>query len=91
VSLINIALWVGGVVLVAIGYQRFRIPWSRYQAMKEEDANAERYAAWRGGIHAASEKTGASIAMEVLRRQAQIGAGIAIAGVVLVVLGFLIK
>ena len=90
-SLINVALWVGGVVLVAIGYQRFRIPWSRYQAMKEEDANADRYAAWRGGIHGSSEKTGASVAMEILRRQAQIGAGIAIAGFVLIVLGFLIK
>ena len=90
-SLINIALWVGGVVLVAIGYQRFRIPWSRYQALKEEDANAARYAAWRGGARGSNETTGASVAMEVLRRQAQIGAGIAIAGIVLVVLGFLIK
>jgi hypothetical protein len=91
VSLINIALWVGGVVLVVIGYQRFRIPWSRYQALKEEDANAARYAAWRGGARGPNDTTGASVAMEILRRQAQIGAGIAIAGIVLVVLGFLIK
>ena len=49
-SLINVVLWVGGVVLIVIGYQRFRGPWSRYQALKEEDANAERYAAWRGGV-----------------------------------------
>ena len=90
-GLINVVLWVGGVVLIAIGYQRFRIPWSRYQALKEEDANAERYAAWRGGVRGASETTGASVAMQVLRRQAQIGAGIAIAGLVLVFLGFLIK
>jgi len=90
-SLINIVLWVGGVVLVAIGVQRARGPWARYQALKEEDANAERYAAWRGGVRGAGENTGASVAMEVLRRQAQIGAGIAIAGLVLVFLGFLIK
>lgn len=90
-SLINVVLWVGGVVLIVIGYQRFRGPWSRYQAMKEEDANAERYAAWRGGVRASSDTTGASIAMQILRRQAQIGAGIAIAGLVLVFLGFLIK
>ena len=89
-SPINIALWVGGIALVAVGYQRFRIPWSRYQAMKEEDANAERYAAWRGGIRS-SDTTGASVAMEVLRRQARIGIGIAIAGGVLILLGFLIK
>jgi hypothetical protein len=90
-SLINIALWVGGIALVLIGYQRFRIPWSRYQALKEEDANAERYAAWRGGARASSDTTGASVAMQVLRRQAQIGAGIAIAGGVLILLGFVIK
>jgi hypothetical protein len=90
-SLINVVLWVGGVVLIALGYQRFRIPWSRYQALKEEDANAERYTAWRGGVRGAGETTGASVAMQVLRRQAQIGAAIAIAGVVLVFLGFLIK
>jgi small-conductance mechanosensitive channel len=90
-SLINVVLWVGGVVLIALGYQRFRTPWSRYQALKEEDANAERYAAWRGGVRGASDTTGASVAMQVLRRQAQIGAAIAIAGAALVFLGFLIK
>ena len=40
---------------------------------------------------AATSKTGASVAMEVLRRQAQIGAGDRIAGVVLVVIAFLIR
>ena len=90
-SLINVVLWVGGVVLVVIGYQRFRGPWSRDQAMKEEDANAERYAAWRGGIRGAGETTGASVAMQILQRQARIGAAIAIAGLVLVFLGFVIK
>jgi hypothetical protein len=90
-SLINIVLWVGGIVLVAVGIQRARGPWGRYQALKEEDANAERYAAWRGGVRGAGENTGASVAMEVLRRQAQIGAGVAIAGLVLIFLGFLIK
>jgi hypothetical protein len=89
--ILNIVLWVGGIALLAIGFQRARGPWSRYQALKEEDANAERYAAWRGGVRGASETTGASVAMEVLRRQAQIGAAIAAVGVVLIVLGFLIK
>ena len=89
--ILNIVLWVGGIALLAIGYQRARGPWSRYQALKEEDANAERYAAWRGGVRGASETTGASVAMEVLRRQAQIGAAIALVGIALIVLGFLIK
>ena len=89
--ILNIVLWVGGIALLAIGYQRARGPWSRYQALKEEDANAERYAAWRGGVRGAGETTGASVAMEILRRQAQIGAGIAIGGIVLIVLGFVIR
>jgi hypothetical protein len=87
---LNIALWLAGVALIAIGYSRARRPWARYQALKEQDANAARYGAWRGGVRDDST-TGASVAMAILRRQAQIGAAIAIAGVVLVFLGFLIR
>lgn len=89
-SIVNLALWGAGIVLIAIGYQRAKAPWSRYQALKEQDANAERYAAWRGGIRDTSP-TGASVAMEILRRQARIGASIAVVGFVLVFLGFLVK
>lgn len=87
---LNILLWLGGVALMIIGYSRARRPWARYRALKEQDANAARYGAWRGGIRDDST-TGASVAMAILRRQAQIGAGIAIAGVVLVFLGFLLR
>jgi uncharacterized membrane protein len=90
VSIVNLVLWGAGIVLIAFGYQRAKAPWSRYQALKEQDANAERYAAWRGGIRDTSP-TGASVAMEILRRQARIGAGIAVVGFVLVFLGFLIR
>jgi hypothetical protein len=87
---LNIALWLGGVALIAIGYTRARRPWGRYQELKAQDANSARYAAWRGGVRDDGQ-TGASVAMAVLRRQAQIGGAIAIAGVVLVFLGFLIR
>ena len=87
---LNIALWLAGVLLIGVGYARARAPWARYQALKAQDANVARYESWRGGVRDDS-KTGASVAMAVLRRQAQIGAGIAIAGVVLVFLGFLIR
>ena len=87
---INIALWIAGVALMAYGYQRAKGPWSRYQSLKEQDANVARYEAWRGGIRD-DGKTGASVAMAVLRRQAQIAASIGIAGFVLVFLGFLIR
>jgi len=89
-GIVNAALWVVGVVLIAVGYSRARVPWTRYQALKEEDANAQRYAAWRGGVHDEGT-TGASIAMEILQRQARIWAGVAIVGVVLVFLGFFLR
>jgi uncharacterized membrane protein len=88
--ILNLVLWIAGVALIALGYQRGRGPWSRYQALKEQDANAARYNAWRGGIRD-DGTTGASVAMAILRRQAQIGFGIAVAGFVLVFLGFLVK
>jgi uncharacterized membrane protein len=88
--ILNAVLWVAGIALVALGYRRARGPWSRYQALKEQDANAARYNAWRGGVRD-DGATGASVAMAILRRQTQIAAGIGFAGFVLVFLGFLIK
>jgi hypothetical protein len=88
--LVSLALWGVGVVLIAVGYRRARGPWSRYQALKEQDANVARYEAWRGGIHDNST-TGASVAMQILRRQAQSSALIAVAGFVMVFVGFLIR
>ena len=90
-GLVNIVLWLAGVVLIAVGYQRARGPWARYQQLKEQDANVARYESWRGGVRNTDSTSGASVAMAVLRRQAQIGGAIAIAGVVLVFLGFLIR
>jgi hypothetical protein len=88
---INLVLWIGGVALMAIGYSRARGPWARYQELKAQEENVARYDAWRGGIRDSSGRTGASVAMLLLRRQAQIGALIAVAGFVSVFLGFLIR
>jgi hypothetical protein len=90
VSAINLALWVGGAVLIAIGYSRARGPWSRYQSLKAQDQNVARYEAWRGGVRD-DGTTGASVAMAILRRQARTAGLIAIAGVVLVFLGFFVR
>lgn len=89
--LINIVFWALGVALIAFGYQRARGPWARYQQLKEQDANATRYNAWRGGVREDTGTTGASVAMQVLRAQAQRGFILAVVGIALVVLGFLIK
>jgi hypothetical protein len=86
----NIVLWLAGVGLIAFGYTRARVPWSRYQALKEESANAARYNAWRGGIRD-DETTGASVAMFLYRRQAQQWGLVVIVGLILLFLGFLIR
>lgn len=80
-----------GVVLFALGYARVREPWGRYRELKARDENAARYRAWRGGPgSAADEKTGASVAMELLRRQARTWATVAVVGVALVIVGFIL-
>lgn len=89
-GLLNLGLLVVGVVLIGAGYLRARGPWRRYQALKEQDANVARYEAWRGGIRSDS-KTGASVAMAILRRQAQVAGLIAVAGFVLVFLAFFLR
>jgi hypothetical protein len=87
---INLALWVLGVILIAVGYSRARGPWARYQELKAQDENVARYESWRGGLRS-NETTGASVAMQILRRQAQSAGLIAIAGVVLIFIGFVIR
>lgn len=87
---LNLILWLAGVVLVVIGYTRAKAPWQRYRALKAQDENVARYEAWRGGVRD-DGKTGASVAMDVLRRQAQRAGLIAVAGFVLIFLGFLLR
>jgi uncharacterized membrane protein len=85
-------LWLIGVALVAIGYTRARVPWSRYQALREQQANVARYEAWRGGLRTTEDgPTGASVAMAQLRRQAQAAGLIAIIGFALIFVGFLLR
>lgn len=86
---LNVALLVGGLALAVVGYLRARGPWRRYQALRAEDANVARYEAWRGGSRP-DGRTGASVAMDVLRRQARAGALIMGAGAVLVFLAFFV-
>jgi hypothetical protein len=91
VSLLGFALVLLGAGLFGLGYARARRPWRRYQALKAQDDNAERYRAWRGGpMSATGEKTGASVAMAILRREARLWAAVGLAGVVLVVVGFIL-
>ena len=88
-GLLNLALIALGVAAMAAGFARARGPWARYQALKAQDANIARYESWRGGLRDTSP-TGASVAMEMLRKQARDGAMIALAGFAITILGFLL-
>jgi hypothetical protein len=90
VSAVNLGLWLAGVVLIVVGYVRARRPWARYQALRAQDQNVARYEAWRGGVRD-DGATGASVAMAILRRQAQMAGLVAVAGFVLVFAGFVIR
>jgi hypothetical protein len=91
-STTTLILLVVGAALVAIGVVRARVPWARYQALREQEANVARYEAWRGGLRKQDDRpTGASVAMAEFRRQALLAAGVAVVGIVLVVLGFVVK
>ena len=86
---LNLALAAAGVALIVVGYARARRPWARYRQLRTEDANIARYESWRGGLRDTGV-TGASVAMQVLRRQARDGALIGIAGLALVILALLL-
>ncbi|HUG30364.1 MAG TPA: hypothetical protein VMQ65_07635 [Candidatus Limnocylindria bacterium] len=88
-NMLGLALIALGVAAMAAGYARARGPWARYQALKAEDENIARYESWRGGLRD-SGPTGASVAMEILRKQARDGAIIAVAGVAIAIVGFLL-
>jgi hypothetical protein len=85
----NFILIAVGIVAMGFGYSRARRPWARYRELKAQDANIARYESWRGGLRD-SGTTGASVAMELLRKQARDGAIVMALGFVVTVLGFLV-
>jgi hypothetical protein len=87
----SITFWLLGIALVAAGYARARGPWSRYRGLRDQQANIDRYEAWRGGMRTEDVgPTGASVAMALALRQARVGGVIIAVGVLLIVLGFLL-
>jgi hypothetical protein len=88
-GLLNLALIALGVGAMALGYARARRPWARYQALKAQEENIARYESWRGGLRDPGP-TGASVAMDLARRQAREGGIIMAAGFAVTILGFLV-
>ncbi len=87
-GVINLACWGVGIVLIVVGYTRARGPWARYQQLKAQEANINRYEGWRGTRLRDDGPSAASIMADEMRRKAQIGGLVAIAGFVLVFVGF---
>ena len=88
---INLICWVLGVALIALGYLRARGPWNRYQELKEQEANISRYEGWRGTRLRDDGPSAASIMAQEMRRKAQIAGLVALAGFVLVFVGFAVR
>jgi hypothetical protein len=91
---INIVLWLVGIALVALAIWRVRRPFARMSELTQLADNAKRYESWRGGSRTAagggSERTGADVMRQILRRQVYTWAGLGVAGVVLIIAGFVV-
>jgi hypothetical protein len=87
-SLVNLICWGLGVVLIAVGYLRARGPWARYQDLKAQEANISRYEGWRGTRLRDEGTSAATVMAQEMRRRAQLGGLVLIAGFVLVFVGF---
>jgi hypothetical protein len=88
---INLICWGVGVLLIVVGYSRARGPWRRYQDLKEQEANIARYEGWRGTRLRDDGPSAASIMAQEMRRKAQIAGLVALAGFVLVFVGFAVR
>ena len=88
---INLICWGVGVLLIVVGYSRARGPWRRYQNLKEQEANIARYEGWRGTRLRDDGPSAASIMAQEMRRKAQIAGLVALAGFVLVFVGFAVR
>jgi hypothetical protein len=89
---LNILLWVGGVALIALGACQVRAPLARYRALQATEANLRRYDDWRGSrLVDDSERTGADEMKDYLRDRVRLWSAVIVVGVVLVVVGFIVR
>lgn len=90
----NIVLWVAGLVLLAAGLAKAAAPYGRMRELDRLAENARRYDSWRGGSRltaADNERTGADEMRDMMRRRVYIWGGVAVAGIVLLVAGFIVR
>jgi hypothetical protein len=91
-SAVALLMIVGGIALIAVGISRARGPYARLRILEEQDANAARYRAWRGGPSTEpGEITGADVMKAMLRQRMRIGIAVAGAGVALVLVALVAR
>lgn len=92
--MINVVLWIAGIVLIVIAALRARAPFARMSDLDRLADNARRYDSWRGGrnARAAGDQTsGAAVMRQLLRRQVYLWVGLGIVGVILIITGFVVR
>ena len=92
--MINLVLWAAGIALLGLAVWRVRSPMTRLCELDRLADNARRYDAWRGGSRSAAgsgETTGADVMRGLLRRQVYVWAAAGVAGVLLIVAGFVVR
>jgi len=90
---VNVALWVAGVALMALGFARLRGPLARLRTLQAADENARRYESWRGSRISDSDRgvTGADLMRQQMRSQLRLWGAVVGAGFMLVFIGFAVR
>jgi hypothetical protein len=93
VSLLGLAIVGLGVILAVLGAWRAWVPYARVRALDADEANLKRYEAWRGSRRTSTAQvpTSADLLRDGLMRQARWWTAVAALGVILIVVGVLIR
>lgn len=93
-SLVALALWAAGLVLVGLAVWRARGPQARLSELDRLAENSRRYESWRGGRKTAAGgegESGADVMRALLRRQVRTWIAVGAVGAVMLVAGFVVS
>jgi len=90
--LLNVILWVVGLLLIGLGVWQVRQPLAHYRSLEATQASLRRYDDWRGGRLADDGgRTGADEMRDLLRNRVRLWVAVIIVGIVLIVAGFIVR
>lgn len=90
---LNLVLWIAGVALLGGGLYAIRRPAAKFRELRDTEQNLARYDSWRGGSRTAVDrgKSGADVMREQMRQKVRLWSLVIVAGIALIVAGFLIR